>query len=197
MTERFFIPILNMSLTGSLVILAVLAMRILLRKAPSIFCYCLWAIVLFRLLCPVSFTADFSPLTALPAPMTEHGRIEYIPEDILQYQQSDVNPVISVADSITPVTHQDAVREKDSLNNTESVLRIASRIWFAGVLCMALYGILSLARLLKKLKVSSWERDNIYITGAISTPFVIGLICPRIYLPSSLRKYEMRYILLH
>lgn len=197
MTEQFFIPILNMSLTGSLVILAVLAMRILLRKAPSIFSYCLWAVVLFRLLCPVSFTAEFSPLTALPAPTTEHGRIEYIPEDILQYQQSGVNPVITEADNVTPVIQQGADTEQDSLNSTESLLKIASGIWFAGILCMALYGILSLARLLKKLKTSSCERDNIYITGAISTPFVIGLIRPRIYLPSTLGKDEMRYILLH
>lgn len=197
MTERFFIPILNMSLTGSLVILAVLAMRILLRKVPCIFSYCLWAVVLFRLLCPISFTAKFSPLTALPAPVTEHGRIEYISEDILQYQQSGVNPLISEADNIAPIIQQDAVTGKESLYSTDLLLRIASGIWFAGVLGMTLYSILTLTRLKKKLKTASRERDNIYITETISTPFVIGLIQPRIYLPSTLGRDEMRYILLH
>ncbi len=84
MAEQIFIRILNMSLTGSFVILMVLVMRLLLRRMPKIFSYCLWAVVLFRLLCPVSFSAGFSPFGVLKAPAVSHGRMEYIPEDIMQ-----------------------------------------------------------------------------------------------------------------
>lgn len=197
MAELLFIRVLNMSLTGSLVILAVLMIRVFLRKVPRIFSYCLWAVVLFRLLCPISFTAEFSPLTALPAPVTEQGRIEYIPEDILQYQQSGVEPVIPETGAITPITNQDTFTGKESLSKVEFLLRAASEIWLAGVLILTLYSVLTLVRLMKKLKNTSWERDNIYITETISTPFVIGLVRPKIYLPSTLNRDEMRYILLH
>ena len=65
MGEQVFIKVLNMSLTGSFVILAVLVMRLFLQRVPRIFSYCLWGVVLFRLLCPVSFTAGFSLLGVL------------------------------------------------------------------------------------------------------------------------------------
>lgn len=78
MLTRIFIQILNMSLTGALVILAVLALRLLLKRAPHIFSYGLWAVVLFRLLCPISFESEFSLLSLLHAPTAERGAVEYI-----------------------------------------------------------------------------------------------------------------------
>ena len=65
MLESLFIRVLNMSLTGSLMILAVLLVRLLLRRMPKLFSYVLWLVVLFRLLCPVSFESSFSLLGAL------------------------------------------------------------------------------------------------------------------------------------
>ncbi|MCM1065174.1 MAG: M56 family metallopeptidase [Eubacterium sp.] len=197
MMERSFISVLNMSLTGSLVILAVLIIRVFLRKAPRIFSYCLWAVALFRLLCPFSFTAAFSPLNALQVPSAEDGRIEYITEDILQYQMSVSPSVLPEENIITSVSHQSEPLDIGTLTSSELILRTVSGIWLAGIAVMTLYSAIALARLLKKLKTASWERDNIYISSAISTPFVIGLIRPRIYLPSTLGREEMRYILLH
>lgn len=197
MTERLFIPILNMSLTGSLVILAVLVIRALLRKAPRVFSYCLWAVVLFRLLCPVSFTAAFSPLNALHTPLTEHGGIEYIPEDMIQDPQPGTQPFLPWEEGITGVSVQDSPAPHHTFDNPELLLRGASFLWLTGIFCMALYSIVTLVRLTKRLRPASRERDNIYLSEAISTPFVIGLIRPRIYLPSVLGKKEMDYILLH
>jgi len=198
MTELLFIRILNMSLTGSLVILSVLVMRILLRKAPSIFSYCLWAVVLFRLLCTISFTATFSPLNALQAPVTNHGRIEYIPEELLYHSQSPAQTIMPI-NGITDTVPQGITNtmQAGALNTTGLILKIASGVWLAGILIMASYSIITLIHLAGKLKTASWERDNIYITDAISTPFVIGLIHPRIYLPSILGEKERQYILLH
>lgn len=196
MAEQLFIKILNMSLTGSFVILTVLAMRILLKKAPRIFSYCLWAVVLFRLLCPVSFSAAFSPLNALSSPTVEHGMIEYIPQEVIQPTQ----PLPSQGNLTSPSIQPD----EESIPNpnlitkpTFSTLQIAAGIWLCGILLMALYSIIMLINLKQHLKSAAWERDNIYTTQTISTPFVIGMIKPRIYLPSSLENYEREYVLLH
>ena len=86
MLQSLFSTLLNMSLTASVVIAAVLALRLLLRKAPRAISYALWAVVLFRLLCPVSLPSAASLFSLLDAPARETGaltsRIEYVPETI-------------------------------------------------------------------------------------------------------------------
>ena len=86
--HRLFPIVCNMSLTASVVILAVLAVRLLLRRAPKVFSYALWAVVLFRLLCPVSVTSAVSLLGALGAPAQERSAVtsvvEYVPADIVR-----------------------------------------------------------------------------------------------------------------
>ncbi|MCM1185428.1 MAG: M56 family metallopeptidase [Lachnoclostridium sp.] len=201
MAEQLFIRILNMSLTGSFVILAVLAIRILLKKAPRIFSYCLWAVVLFRLLCPVSFSAAFSPFNALSSPTVEHGMIEYIPQEAIQPAQ----PLPSQDNPAAPAVTQGATDNAGTGNAatdptkypTVSLLQITVTIWLCGILLMAFYSIFMLVRLRRHLRNAVWEKDNIYITKAISTPFVIGIIRSRIYLPASLESHERKYVLLH
>ena len=200
MTEQLFIRILNMSLTGSIVILAVMVMRILLRKMPRIFSYCLWLVVLFRLLCPVSFTAVFSPLTALQTPPTQQGRMEYIPEDIAQFGWSSEPFTTAGTNNMTVTPLQSGngtVVKSETLSTAQLVIMAGTGIWLLGIGIMAIYSIVTLVRLNLKLKNAAWERDNIYITERVSTPFVIGLIRPRIYLPDSLGREEKRYILMH
>lgn len=196
MIEQLFIRILNMSLTGSFVILAVLAIRLLLRRAPKIFSYCLWAVVLFRLLCPISFSAAFSPLSILSSPTVEHGMTEYIPKEMVQATQ----PALAWAPQISPSLHPEAENSSKQaavVNQTLRPVQIATMIWLYGIFIMALYSILMLAGLKRHLKTAMWERDNIYITETLSTPFVIGMVKPKIYLPSSLGSYEREYVLLH
>ncbi len=198
MAELLFIRVLNMSLTASIVILAVLAVRLILRKAPGIFSYCLWAVVLFRLLCPISFTAVFSPLNALPLPLTEQGSVEYIPETLLQHDLSGELPALPQAGMETSVISDNVLSpaQAGAWNGAE-LLNILTVIWLAGILVMALYSIITLIRLKARLKTASWEKDNIYITEAVATPFVLGLIRPRIYLPVTLGENEGKYVLLH
>ncbi len=93
MIERLntlFIQILNMSLTGSIVILAVLLLRLLLKRAPKLFSYCLWAAVLFRLLCPVSYSAGFSLFSMFEAVSSPLGMMEYNPQSMMQLQEDNV-----------------------------------------------------------------------------------------------------------
>ena len=86
--QELFPVICNMSVTASAVILAVLAVRLLLRRAPKVFSYALWAVVLFRLLCPVSVNSAVSLMGALGAPVQERTQrtsaVEYVPADIVR-----------------------------------------------------------------------------------------------------------------
>lgn len=88
-----FLPkLLNMSLTASVVIVLVLLLRLLLKKAPKVISYALWGIVLFRLICPVSIESSFSLFGLLDTPVAESGtmasRIEYVPNDIVHTELS-------------------------------------------------------------------------------------------------------------
>ena len=89
--------VFNMSVTASAVIVFVLLARLLLKKAPKIFSYALWAVVLFRLLCPVSITTNLSLLGLLDAPVTETTThttaVEYIPQDIVHTPAPEVKLV--------------------------------------------------------------------------------------------------------
>jgi len=87
-----FPKILNMSLTAGIVIVLVLLARLPLKKAPKIFSYVLWAVVLFQLLCPISFSSDISLLGLFNSPTVTNDSITYIPADIVH----TANPVPEV-----------------------------------------------------------------------------------------------------
>ena len=117
MAEQLLTHILNMNLTASAVILAVLVLRLLLKKAPRIFSYCLWAVVLFRLLCPVSFSASFSPFSVIRAPAIL-GRNSSIDTDTTKNRTIDTN-----TDDRTDINkhrNTDANRNKDTNTDTNT-----------------------------------------------------------------------------
>lgn len=190
--ELLFIRVLNMSLTGSFVILAVLAMRMFLRRAPKIFSYCLWAVVLLRLLCPVSFSAVFSPLQVLEPSETSNGRIVYISEDLIRQTAEEPS---EGADTLQPQGETNVAAPQG--NNLEALVGAGSVIWLAGICLMAAYSAVSFVRLNKRLKTARRERDNIYRMEQMETPFVVGVIRPKIYMPAHLEENEERYVLLH
>ena len=193
---RLFILILNMSLTGSVVILAVCAARVLLRRAPRIFSYALWAVVLFRLLCPVSFSLPFSLLGALQNEPASKGRMEYITEDIGYMEKPDIALPVQglggVVNEILPAGTPEA-----SVNPMQIYLGAGAYLWLLGMLSMTVYSVLSLRRLRKRLGEAVFERENIYRFRGKGSPFVYGVVCPRIYLPEKITGEEEQYILLH
>ena len=199
MAEQIFIRILNMSLTGSFVILMVLVMRLLLRRMPKIFSYCLWAVVLFRLLCPVSFSAGFSPFGVLKAPAVSHGRMEYIPEDIMQigWNEQQAAAPEKPEGNVLSDGGEPAPAQSGTGSRMESAVKAGCGIWLAGVAVMAAYSLVSLVRLKRRLKTAVREKDNLYVTTKVATPFVIGIWQPRIYLPAILDEEERGYVLLH
>ena len=194
--EQLFITILNMSLTGSVIIAAMLIVRLCFRKAPRIFSYALWAVVLFRLLCPVSFSAGISFLGILEKNEPAKGRMEYIPENIGYQMEPKISlPLPGVSDAVN--ASLPAGNPAASANPLQIWIFVLSCIWILGIAVMLAYSMFSLLRLRKKLKAASHEGGNIYRMPGHGTPFVYGLIRPRIYLSQALNQKEERYMLLH
>ncbi|MEG0836177.1 MAG: M56 family metallopeptidase, partial [Christensenellaceae bacterium] len=187
MLEKLFVSILNMSLIGSYVIIFVLIARLLLKKAPKIFSYALWSIVLFRLICPFSFE---SVLSLIPMAKTP------IPQDIIYSTLPQINTGINIIDnSINPILP--APNLGDSVNPLQIWIFIGTIIWVLGMLAMLIYSVISFAKLRKRLIGSVQMKDNIYLADHISSPFVMGIIKPKIYLPSSLSDSEKDFIIAH
>lgn len=187
MLDRLFISVLNMSLVGSVAIVLVLIARLLLKKAPKLFSYALWGIVLFRLLCPFSFESAISLMPMGKAP---------IPQDIIYSAAPQINTGVDIIDnSINPLIP--APNMGDSANPIQIWLFIAAIIWTLGMIAMLFYSIAAFARLKRRLIGAIHLQGNIYLADHISSPFVMGLFKPKIYLPSSLSDAEKDFIIAH
>lgn len=202
--EPVFIRILNMSLTAGLTVCIVLLMRLFLRRMPKVFSYALWSVVLFRLLCPVSFSSVLSVFNILHVPSTQQGQIAYIPENIGYMENPAVAfPIPAAEEGINAVLP--AAETAASVNPMQMVLWAGTCIWLSGIIIMILYGVISYGKLRRKLELAVWVQENIYQTIEIDTPFVCGFPMPRIYLPARFCKNglseqeakEKNYILLH
>lgn len=200
LSQTLFPTLLNMSLTAGIVILCVMAARLALKRAPKVFSYALWAVVLFRLLCPVSLPSGISLLGALDAPARQASpvvsTVTYVqPRQPAEFQpqteQLLVEPQTSASDPMAPVSPEQQATPAVDWS------AVAAWVWLAGVLGMAGYSIFALLRLRSRLVGSLRLRDNIYLADHISTPFVLGLVRPKIYLPSTLTEGEMGYIIRH
>lgn len=204
---QIFLKILNMSLTASIVILFVLLARLFLKKAPKIFSYVLWAVVLFRLICPISVSAGVSVLGLFEATAAEKSGItstvEYVPSDIAHTEYPEIHlPTLgsnSVIADVNEAINENLPQGREQLaaDPLEATISFMTYIWLAGMLVMLTYGVVSYGRLRRRLVGAALFRENIYLADHITSPFVMGLIHPRIYLLSSLGEKEQEYIILH
>lgn len=200
--ETVFQTLLRMSLTGSAVILIVLLARLALTKAPKKFAYVLWAVVLFRLLCPVSFSVELPFQARMKAPQLA----EYLQAAPSEQKLPAVQPAApqthaeaaAAMKSEANTTVQTASRQNASFDAQPQVSRtqICTYVWILGVAAMLVCSAVSLARLKKRLKTAAPLRENLYLAD-VDTPFVLGLVRPRIYLPAGLGEREAEYIVLH
>lgn len=192
--NNLFSQVLNMSMTGSVVILLVMLARLILRRAPKIFSYALWAVVLFRLLCPVAFTAPVSALKALEPKVQEASEstsvIYFIPAEVNQ------NPDFT----FVPAENQsgtEPVPAEESEHTRLDLMTVASYVWLAGTGIMIAYSVIQYVRLRLKLIGAMAYRGNVYRADYIDTPCVMGILSPKIYLPSDVPKNERKYIIAH
>lgn len=185
--EKVFLEILNMSFTAGFVILAVILARLLLKRAPKVFSYALWAVVLFRLVCPFSIESVLSLLPANPQP---------IPPDIGFAQTPQIDTGLSFIDrAVNPVLPPPTPYV--SVNPMQVWTAVGTAVWLIGIAALLLYSVISLLRLKRRLRGAVPEEGNIYRMEGLETPFVLGVFRPRIYLPAGLTEREREYILLH
>ena len=186
--QAVFARILSMSLTGSIVIAVVLLARLLLKRAPKIYSYALWAVVLFRLLCPLSITAGLSVLKPIPVSTTPGiSAVSYQPA------------AQAVRDSIpVPIRQEDVSPQTPEQAETKpSPMQAAAYIWLGGANLMAFYSVAQYLILRRRLAEAALLRGEIYLADRISSPFVMGILRPKIYLPSSTPMPERRFIVAH
>jgi len=186
-----FITILNMSLTASYVAVAVIVARLLLKKAPKVFSYALWSVVLFRLICPFSFSSSFSLLGILPGP-TSTSVVQYIPQNTAPAVNAGLNNINSVVNNSLPAT-----TPYTNMDPIQIWITLGTLLWIIGVAVILIYAVFSYLRLKKRISMATLIEKNVYETDLIRSPFVCGLMKPKIYLPLSLTGPEREYILCH
>ncbi|MBQ8831545.1 MAG: PASTA domain-containing protein [Oscillospiraceae bacterium] len=196
MTDIFY-DLLNMSLKASYVILAVILVRFLLKKAPKKYSYALWAAAAFRLVCPVSFKSVIS-LFALQA---ARNNTTYV--DLTQVVSPAVNTIQPRANVGIPVVDTainnslPAPTPQYSANPMQIIMYIAMMVWLAGIAVLLLYGVISYIRLHRKLRFAVKFEDNIWQSEVVSSPFIMGFVKPRIYIPYGLDTDKLSYVLAH
>lgn len=189
--ENFLLKLLNMSLTGSYVILAVLVLRVFLRAAPRWVSYALWAVPFLRLALPFSLESAFSLVRVRP---------NAIPADIAYAAQpaidSGVRPLDTVVNTALTAAAPD-VTAGNSVNPLQVLLFVCFWLWLAGVVFLAISSLIQTVHLHRYLRTARHIEGNLHETGRADTPFVFGFFRPRIYLPAGLDGAEYDYILAH
>lgn len=191
-----FPAILNMSLTAGIAVILVLFVRLPLKKAPKVFSYALWVVVLFRLLCPISFSSGLSLLGIFNTPAVTNGSITYIPTDIVPTANPQVDlPLSGISRVMNETLPQGG--ERTAADPLEAPMAIAVFVWLFGIAVMLIYSIVSVLILKKHLKGAQHAGRNIYEAANLKTPFVFGIFRPQIYIPKGLKEEEKAYIIRH
>ncbi|WOO37592.1 M56 family metallopeptidase [Anaerocolumna sp. AGMB13020] len=194
--ESLFHIILNMSITSSVVIFSVLLIRVFFKKLPKVFSYALWFIVLFRLLCPVTLESSVSIFSLFVKENNTASIMEPVPYNIGYQKTPEVNlyipPVTASVNKSLP-----AATPYASINPMQFLMFLTELLWCIVIAFMLLTGSWSALRLKLTLRTACRLKDNIYTTNALSSPFVFGIISPKIYLPANLSETEKEYIILH
>lgn len=185
-----FTEVLNLSISASWLVLAIALIRLLLKKMPNALHCALWALVAIRLLCPVSIESELSLIPTR----------EVIPESYLVMEPHNTrfdeparleiitNPVYDTSLTFDTETTVDRVQSWDLF---------ATVLWLSGIAAMGIYAAYSYLSLRLRVRMAGWVRENIYECDEIGSPFILGMLRPRIYLPSGLDAVTKSHVLAH
>ena len=185
-----FLKLLNLSISASWLVLAVLVLRLVSKRSPKWMNVLLWGIVALRLVLPFSVE---SALSLIPSAETvSPAAVQFDPAPTITSGVSvidnAVNPSLSEHFSAVPTA---------SVNPLYVWTEIAGWVWLIGLGAMLLYALVSYLRLRRRVSVSLPIRDHIYLCDAISSPFILGVVKPHIYLPSGLDEVQRQNVLSH
>ena len=188
--SELFLKIINMSISASWLILAVLILRLVLKKAPKWVNVLLWGIVAVRLICPLSFE---SALSLIPSSETIPLDIEMAAKPTIDSGVPAINSVVNpVLSSFAPPQHV-----LTSANPLQIWIPILNIIWLIGVGALLLYTAVSYWRLCRKVDTAVRYKGNIFQSENVSSPFVLGIIKPRIYLPFNMNGQDLEHVVAH
>ncbi len=187
--EAVFLKILNMSITAGWLTVAVMALRLILKKAPKWIMGILWGFVALRLICPISLE---SGLSLIPSQ-------EPIPGEILTQTSPEIQSGIPILDQmVNPVIGETLAPDAgESVKPLQVITHAASLVWMAGMAGMLLYALASYLAVRRRVAEAVLERENILLCDRVSTPFILGVFRPKIYLPSSMEEGDRQLVLAH
>lgn len=189
-----FLKLLNMSITASWLILAVLCIRFVFRNMPKWVHCILWGVVAIRLLIPFSIESEFSM-----QPSAQPIRTSTIVEgEVLANVPSIDSHLSIVEDKVNPMLVETfAYQESESMAPLQLITEIAGGIWLCGMIILFIFAVGSVIRLLLLVREAVPYQDNVYICDHVKSPFILGLINPRIYISSALSGKEIDFVLAH
>lgn len=185
-----FLKLLNLSISASWLVLAVLVLRLISKRSPKWMNVLLWGIVALRLVLPFSVE---SALSLIPS-------AETVSPAVVQFDPAPtITSGVSVIDNaVNPsLSEHFAAVPTASVNPLYVWAYLAGWVWLIVLGVMLLYALVSYLRLRRRVSVSLCVRENIYLCDAISSPFILGVVKPRIYLPSGLDEVQRQNVLSH
>lgn len=187
--SEIFLTVVNMSISASWVVLAVLFLRTLFIKAPKWIAVLLWGIVAVRLICPFSVESIVSLIPSA----------ETISPEIMMDKTPEINTGVSVINNmLNPIIGETLSSDPAaSANPLQIWIPVLSVIWIIGVTGMILYTIISYFRVKRKIATAVLLRDNIFQSESVVSPFVFGIIKTKIYLPFNLNEQDMEHVIAH
>ena len=189
-----FLKVLNMSITAGWFLLAVLGIRLIFRRMPRWTICFLWGAAAIRLICPFFVESRFSILPGMEPIKTSavvEGEVQnYIPSiDMhLSIVENTINPIL---------TESFAYNESESAAPLQIVTYVAGMAWACGMILLTICAVISMIKLHRLVREAICVKDNIHICDAVKSPFILGMIRPRVYLSSALNEKETDYILAH
>ncbi|MBO4615727.1 MAG: hypothetical protein J5717_00095 [Lachnospiraceae bacterium] len=184
-----FLKILNMSITASWLIAAVILVRLLLKKAPKWVTCLLWAVVAVRLICPFSIESALS-LVPTDAP---------VPANILVASRPTVATGVPVIDNtINPaISETMAPQVGDSVNPLQVATFVATIVWVVGASVLLAYALISWLRLRRKVAASIEIKKGVRAGDDVDSPFILGVFKPIVYVPASMSGETLESVLRH
>lgn len=186
---NIFLNLLNISITATWFILAIIIFRVVFKKVPKFVNCILWCLVIFRLVLPFSIESPFSFIKNTTPVKSEQFYIETTESNISQKSEKSEVTENSVSD--------DLVSAKPENKKTINLIEIISVIWISGSGVMLLYALLSYLKIKMKVKECLPYKKFVYLCENISTPFILGVIKPKIYIPVSISEEAAVFVIKH
>lgn len=183
-----FLKIVNMSISASWIVLAVLVLRLLLKKAPKWINGVLWGIVGLRLIMPFSLESIFS---LIPSSET----ISKAPDSPRPHFESGVTIIDNQVNDYLKGRYFEGVSRP--VNHFVDATTILAIVWTIGIAVLLIYTVISYLRLKSKIGTAVLLRDNIYQSENVVSPFVLGIVKPKIYLPFNVNEQDMKHVIAH